>query len=138
MSEFEGVAVKPDPTCTHGGFGIVCVPGAFACGGCGRRFVYESVLKDVAHAEHEAKRQLKEMGLGYALAHKQREERLTRLEEAHALVRKLAGALLSFRHAGEEGGYPPGFFHSCQSGETCLRCRAGLDALAAVPEELKP
>lgn len=49
---------KPDPTCTHGGFTIRCVVGAFMCEGCGARFVPESILKNVAHEEHSAKRQV--------------------------------------------------------------------------------
>lgn len=51
--------MKPDPTCTHGGFAIVCVVGAFACDGCGLRFVPESLFLSVAGEEHRAKKALR-------------------------------------------------------------------------------
>ena len=48
-----------DLTCTHGGFTIVCTVGAFLCDGCGVRLVPESILLDVAGAEHRSKQELR-------------------------------------------------------------------------------
>jgi hypothetical protein len=82
--------VSTDPTCTHGGFTIRCVVGAFACEGCGARFVPESLLQSVGGEEHRAKKGLRET--------------LTQLDEARAQVAALREALDRFARGEALGG----------------------------------